>query len=170
MVYIDSNSVNINRRSVMCSSSVLQDIGASPDEGVIYARVPVLLLQVHTPECSNQEDAGKANGCLLVSGSKRFASIRFGSGLFGNSSVRFGLVRKIKNPCSTRFGLRFSDVSWLGPVRFCSVPRLVPAGSRIEWFGSVRFCRFGSVSYSFLLCPAPRSVLARPEGQPRAAS
>ena len=53
-------------------------------------------------------------------------------------------------PGSTRFGLRFSDASWLGPVRFGSVPRPVPAGSRIQRFGSVRPVRFGSVSYSFL--------------------
>ena len=40
---------------------------------------------------------------------------------------------------STRFSLRFSDSSWLGPVRFGSVPRPVPAGSRIKRFDSDRF-------------------------------
>ena len=44
-------------------------------------------------------------------------------------------------PGSTRFGLHFSDSPWLGPVRFDSVPRPVPAGSGIEWFGAVRFGR-----------------------------
>ena len=52
---------------------------------------------------------------------------------------------------STRFGLRFSDVSWLGPIRFGSVPRPVPAGFEIQRFVSVRFGPYGSVSYSFLL-------------------
>ena len=42
-------------------------------------------------------------------------------------------------PGSTRFGLRFSDAWWLGPVRFGLFPRPVPAGSRIKRFGSVRF-------------------------------
>ena len=44
-----------------------------------------------------------------IPGRNRFGSIRFGSGLFDNSSVRFGSVRKIKYPGSTRFGLRFSN-------------------------------------------------------------
>ena len=34
---------------------------------------------------------------------------------------RFGSVRKTIFPGSTRFGLRFSDASWLGSVRFGSV-------------------------------------------------
>ena len=76
-------------------------------------------------------------------GRNRFVSIRFGSRLFENSSVRFGSVWTIIFPGSTRFGLRFSDASWLGPVRFGSVPRPVPAGSRIKRFGSVRPVRFG---------------------------
>ena len=54
-------------------------------------------------------------------------------------SVRFGSVRQIRCPGPMRFGLRFSDVSWLGSVRFGSFPRPVPAGSRIQRFGSVRF-------------------------------
>ena len=37
----------------------------------------------------------------------------------------------------------FSDESWLGPVRFGSFPRPVPAGSRVKRFGSVRPIRFG---------------------------
>ena len=85
-----------------------------------------------------------------ATGRNRFGSIRFGSGLFENSSVRFGSVQKTIFPGSTRVGLRFSDASWLGPVRFGSVPHPVPAGSRIKRFGSVWFGRFGSVSYSFL--------------------
>ena len=35
-------------------------------------------------------------------------------------SVRFGSVRTIIYPASMRFGLRFSEASWLGPVRFVS--------------------------------------------------
>ena len=79
-----------------------------------------------------------------VPGRNRFGWIRFGSGLFfDNSSFRFGSVRTNICPGSTRFDLRFSDASWLGPVRFGSVPRPVPAGSRIKRFGSVPFGRFG---------------------------
>ena len=71
---------------------------------------------------------------------------------FRKEPVRFDSFRFRTNifPGSMRFGLRFSDASWLGPVRFGSFPRPVPAGSRIKRFGSVRFSRFGSVSYSFL--------------------
>ena len=43
---------------------------------------------------------------------------------------------------STQFGLRFSDASWLGPLRFGPVPRPVPAGSRIKRFGSAGSFRF----------------------------
>ena len=62
------------------------------------------------------------------------AIIRFGSGLFEIhrfGSVRFDSIRKISFPGLTPFGLHFSGVSWLGPVRFGSVPRPFPAGSRI---------------------------------------
>ena len=89
--------------------------------------------------------------CVLTKCRKepvRFDSFRFRTcfrKLIG--SVRFG---KTLFPDSTRFGLRFSDVSWLGPVRFGSFPRPLPAGSRIKtvWFGSVWPVRFG-----FLLLP-----------------
>ena len=50
-------------------------------------------------------------------GSARFVSV---PDFFNNSSVRFGSVRTIIFPGSTRFGLRLSDASWLGPVRFGS--------------------------------------------------
>ena len=81
----------------------------------------------------------------------RFGSIRFGSVIFENSSVRFGTVRNLCFPvwrgsaCTSRMRR--------GSVRFGSVPRPVPvpAGSEITRFGSVRFGRFGSVSYSFLI-------------------
>ena len=62
-------------------------------------------------------------------------------------TVRFGSVRNLCFPGSTRFGLRFSDTPWIGPVRFGSVPRPVPAGSGIKRFGSVRPIRF---DFSFL--------------------
>ena len=62
---------------------------------------------------------------------------------FSSRINRFGSVRTKTIPGSTRFGLRFSDASWLGPIRFGSVPRPVPAGSRINRFGSVRPVRFG---------------------------
>ena len=64
--------------------------------------------------------------------------------------VRFGSVRKIRFPGSTRFGLRFSDTLWLGPVRFSSASGFGRFQNQTFRFGSVRFCRFGSVSYSFL--------------------
>ena len=66
---------------------------------------------------------------------------------------RVGSVRKNKFPGSTRFGLRFSDASWLHPIRFGSVPRLVPAGS--GRFGSVRPVRF-----CFLLLPVSTKMAA----------
>ena len=74
---------------------------------------------------------------IMITGRKRFGSIRFGSRLF--KIDRFGSVRKCIFPGSTQFGLRFSDTPWLAPVRFGSVPRPVPAGSGIKRFGSVRF-------------------------------
>ena len=87
-------------------------------------------------------------------GSVRFVSVPdfFKNDRFG--SVRFGSENQI--PGSTRFGLRFSDVSWLGPVRFGSFPRPVPAGSRIKLRGSVRPVRFG-----FLFLPAIITTISR---------
>ena len=82
-----------------------------------------------------------------AAGRNRFGSIRLGSVIFEKSLFRFGSVRKYDFPGSTRFGLRFLDASWLGPVRLGSVPRPVPAGSRIKCVGSVRPVRFG---FSFL--------------------
>ena len=79
---------------------------------------------------------------MANAGRNRFGSIRFGSGFlfFENSPVRFGSVRTASFPGSMRFGLSFSDASWLGPVRFGSVPRLVLNGSvRFGSAGSVRF-------------------------------
>ena len=81
--------------------------------------------------------------------SVRFDSFRFRTFLKLIGSVRFGSDFSFCSD-STRFGLRFLDTPWLGPVRFGSVPRPVPAGSGIKWFGSVRFGRFGSVSHAFL--------------------
>ena len=78
----------------------------------------------------------------------RFVSV---PDLFEISSVRFGSVRQIVFPGSTRIGLRFADASWLGSVRFGSVPRRVPAGFEIKRFGSVRFGQFRSVSYSIMM-------------------
>ena len=48
---------------------------------------------------------------------------------------------------------------WLGPIRFGSFPRPVPAGSGIKQFGSVRPVRFG---FRFL----PAVVLLSPEALP----
>ena len=105
----------------------------------------------------------------LDSGRNRFGSTRFGSGLFKKTSVQFSSVRKMICPGSTRFGLRFSDASWLGLVWFGSVPRPVPAGSRTERLGSVRFGRFGSASCSFLSAVSGR-VLVRRRPSARASS
>ena len=80
--------------------------------------------------------------------SVRFDSFRFRTFRKFIGSVRFGNYF----PGSTRFGLRFSDASWLGPVRFGSFPRPVPAGSRIKRFGSVRFG--GSVRFLIPSCYA----------------
>ena len=60
----------------------------------------------------------------------RFDSFRFRTFRQIIGSVRFGSVRRQYSSGSTRLGLRFSDASWLGPVRFG---------------------RFGLVSYSLLL-------------------
>ena len=71
----------------------------------------------------------------------RFDSFRFRTFREFIGSVRFGSENAM-----SRFDLRFPDASWLGPVRFGSFPRPVPAGSEIEWFGSagsVRPVRFG---------------------------
>ena len=78
-------------------------------------------------------------------------SVRFVSVPPFSKIHRFGSVRKFAFPGSTRFGLLFLDASSLGPVRFGSFPRPVPAGSKMKRFDSVRFGRFGSVSYSLLL-------------------
>ena len=83
--------------------------------------------------------------CHERTGSARFVSVL---DFYLLGSVRFG-------NCfygSMRSDLRFLKASWFGRVRFGSVPRPVPAGSKIKRFGSVRFGLFGSVSYSFLLC------------------
>ena len=83
-------------------------------------------------------------------------SVRFVSVPDFSKINRFGSVRKCIFPGSTRFGLRFSDTPWLGPVRFGSVPRPVPAGSGITRFGSVRFgsVRFGSAGSVRFLIPS----------------
>ena len=86
-------------------------------------------------------------------GSVRFVLVPDFSKINRFGSVRFGSVRKLFFPGSTRFGLRFSDAAWLGPVRFGLFPRPVPAGSRITWFVSVRF---GSVRFGFLFLPGVR--------------
>ena len=88
---------------------------------------------------------------MCNSGRNRFGSILFGSGLFENSSFRFCSVHKHVFPGSTRFGLPFSDASWLGPVRttlrfhvrFRPVPKLN---------GSVRFGSAGSVRFLVPSC------------------
>ena len=51
--------------------------------------------------------------CQEGTGSVRFVAVPD----FEDSSVRFGSVRNDMCPGSTRFGLRCSDASWLGPVR-----------------------------------------------------
>ena len=120
-----------------------------------------MYMHVHTSFASHRISSHVMPHHTVSSGRNRFGSIRFGSGLFDNSpvrfgSVRFGSVRKIQFPGSTRFGLPFSDASWLGPDRFGSFPRPVPAGSRIKRFDSVRPVRFG-----FLFLPVFYFVLSR---------
>ena len=99
-----------------------------------------------------------------ISGGNRFGSIRFGSGLFEKSSVRLGSVRKVEFPSSTQFSLCFLNASWLGPVRFGSFPRPVPAGSEIKRFGSVRL---RPVQFGFLLLPVIGRTLPRAAGKSR---
>ena len=71
--------------------------------------------------------------------------LRFDSFRFRTFRQLIGSFRKITFPGSTRFGLRFSDASWLGLVRFGSFSPPVPAGSRLN--GSVRFSSAGSVRF-----------------------
>ena len=53
---------------------------------------------------------------LIMSGRDRFVSVRM------KSLFRFGSVRTIICPDSTRFGLRFWDASWLGPFPEGNLP------------------------------------------------
>ena len=95
-------------------------------------------------------------------------SVRFVSVPDLSQINRFGLVRKIRFPGLTRFGLRFSGPSWRGPVRFGSFPRTVPAGSIInELHGSVRFgsVRFGSVGSVWFLIPSCQSSILSTQGK-----
>ena len=87
----------------------------------------------------------------MLSGRNRFGSIRFGSTIFEQNLVwvRFGLAIVLSG--SMRFGMRCLTALRFGQVRFDSVPRPLPAGSRTKRFGLVRPVRFGSVSYSFLI-------------------
>ena len=61
--------------------------------------------------------------------------------------------------------MRFSDASWLGLVRFGSVPRPVPrpvpAGSRIKRFGSVRPVWFGFLFLPVLYVMYTYSALSK---------
>ena len=73
------------------------------------------------------------------SGRNRFDSFRFRT--FRKWIGSAPLVNSI-SPARRRSACVFRTASWLGPVRFGSVPRPVPAGSRIKQFASVRPVRF----------------------------
>ena len=77
----------------------------------------------------SQEGARSVQFVAVADFSKiyRFGSVRFGS---ENYLSRFDAIRP------AFFG---RVVARSGSVRFGSVPRPVPAGSRLIWFGSVRF-------------------------------
>ena len=79
---------------------------------------------------------------------KSLISFRFGSGL--SKIHRFGSVRRTILAGSMRFGLRFSDASWLrfGSVRFRVRFRSVP-----ELNGSVRFGSARPVQLDFVFLP-----------------
>ena len=77
----------------------------------------------------------------------RFDSIRFRTFRKSIGSVRFG---HLNFPVRRGSACVFQTPSWLGLVRFGSVPHPVPVGSEIKRVGSVRFGRFGLVSDSFL--------------------
>ena len=70
-------------------------------------------------------------GSVLCLKDHSFGSVQFGNCFSG----------------STWFGLRVSDSSWLGPVRFGSFPCPVPGDSRIKRFGSA-----GSVLFLIPSC------------------
>ena len=97
--------------------------GVCPQLGLIN---PVIILYCYIV----QEGTSSVRFVLLPDFSKQLTG-----------SVRFGSEKLF--PGSTRFGLLFSDASWLGPVRFDSFQHPVPAGFRITRFGSVRPVRFG---------------------------
>ena len=84
-----------------------------------------------------------------VAGRSRFcSSIRFGSVLSENPSVRFGSVRRISFPGSTRF-VRLSDaVARSGSVWFVSASGSGRFQNLTVWFGSADS---RSVSYYFLM-------------------
>ena len=144
----------------LCSRS-----GVVPEVKVILT---LLSVSVSAHASAHWSERGMSTSVRLAelfqegTGSVRFVSVPDFSKINRFGSVRFGNYF----PGSTRFGLRFSDASWLGPVRFGSVPRPVPAGSGIKRFGSVRFGRFGSVSYSFLLFRWQREVNRGPGAPP----
>ena len=69
-------------------------------------------------------------------------SVRFVSVPDFSKSHRFGSVRKNSFLGSTRVGLRFSDASWLGPVRFLSVSGSGRSQNSTVGFGSAGSVRF----------------------------
>ena len=89
-------------------------------------------------------DCGKSAHCyesmLLNPGRNRFGSIRFGY-YYYSKTHRFGSVRKFIFPGSTRFGLRFSHASWLGPVRLGSASSV-----RLLTPSRLNFCELGIVA------------------------
>ena len=87
---------------------------------------------------------------------KGTGSVRFVSVPDISTINQFDSVRKTNCPGSTRFGLCVSDASCLGPGRFGSFPRPVPAGSRMKQFGSIRPVWFG-----FLFLSANKNQLPK---------
>ena len=86
----------------------------------------------------------------------RFDSFRFRTFRKFIGSVRFSSVLKIRCPGSTRFGLRFSNAPWLGPVRFGSAS----GSGRIQNL-TVRFDSVQPVRLGFLFLPAVPLVPTR---------
>ena len=89
-------------------------------------------------------------------------SVRFVSVPDFSTIHRLGSVRTIICSGSTRFGPRFSDASWVGPVRFGSFRRLVLAGSRITRFGSVRPIRYGFLLFLSETLAGPLGIIFHP--------
>ena len=136
---------------VACTVTKVRETRKRASRTHSYSATPscaIMHAQAHAPvphpcvfyPCDNDNNKKKKKNDNNRKDTVRFDSFRFQTFRKLIGSVPFGSEIYVSG--STRFGLRFSDTPWLGPVRFGSVPRPVPACSGIKRFrsaGSVRF-------------------------------